>query len=214
MFPERSILYINTVGKPNADYRRLMHGFRSTVDMPNCILVPELMTAFPKAKIILSLRDSPEVWWKSWENTLARMGNPAFFFATLPLRSVRLMMLASYAVSTYRWTSLYGTDRWGPYIYDRHNNWVRSFVPPEKLLEFNVKEGWGPLCKFLDVPVPDVPFPRMNDTTSVNKHITKAIFLGLASWGVIFAGVGGAVYLLKREAVPWALKLARNHGIL
>jgi len=53
-----------------------------------------------------------------------------------------------------------------------YNNWVceiKATIPEEQLLIFNVKEGWEPLCKFLDVPIPDVPFPRTNDRAQMQK---------------------------------------------
>ena len=46
----------------------------------------------------------------------------------------------------------------------RHNDEVRRTIAPERLLEFQISEGWEPLCAFLDRPVPDAPFPRVNDT--------------------------------------------------
>lgn len=58
-------------------------------------------------------------------------------------------------------------DKWsteggyGPGHYEYHNEQVRKVVPKEDLLEFNVKQGWGPLCEFLGVEVPDVPFPNL-----------------------------------------------------
>ena len=54
------------------------------------------------------------------------------------------------------------------------NNWieeVKRTVPQEKLLVFSVKEGWGPLCKFLNVPIPDGPFPNTNDTAQMKKYV-------------------------------------------
>ena len=47
------------------------------------------------------------------------------------------------------------------------NDWVeqvKSEVPSDRLLVFQVKEGWGPLCQFLGVPVPEEAFPNVNDT--------------------------------------------------
>ena len=55
----------------------------------------------------------------------------------------------------------YSQEMYGPEFYRMHNEEVRRFVPQERLLEFNVKEGWGPLCKFLEVPEPDTPFPHL-----------------------------------------------------
>ncbi|CAM9092046.1 unnamed protein product [Ascophyllum nodosum] len=53
----------------------------------------------------------------------------------------------------------------------RHIEEIKAFVPTEKRLEFSVKEGWEPLCKFLGVPVPDVPFPRTNSRTEYNQVV-------------------------------------------
>ena len=54
------------------------------------------------------------------------------------------------------------------------NQWVdevKNTVPSEKLLVFEVKEGWGPLCEFLDVSVPNIPFPNTNDTAQMKKRL-------------------------------------------
>ena len=54
------------------------------------------------------------------------------------------------------------------------NQWVqevKNTVPSDKLLVFEVKEGWGPLCKFLEVPVPNIPFPNTNDTAQMKKRL-------------------------------------------
>ncbi len=65
----------------------------------------------------------------------------------------------------------------------------------DTLLEFNAKQGWGPLCEFLGVPVPDFPFPRVNDTKSWQAHVgqmkTKAAINALkilASFSVVVVG--------------------------
>ena len=57
------------------------------------------------------------------------------------------------------------------------NNWVEEVkrtVPKEKLLVFNVKEGWEPLCEFLKVPIPDIPFPNTNDSAQMKKYQNKS----------------------------------------
>lgn len=56
--------------------------------------------------------------------------------------------------------------------FNQHNEAVRHHVPPEKLLEYEVKEGWEPLCDFLDVPVPDEPFPRANTREVFRKRMS------------------------------------------
>lgn len=57
------------------------------------------------------------------------------------------------------WKRLYGL--YGKEIHTLHRGRVERTVPREKLLVFNVEEGWGPLCRFLGVEVPDLPFPRL-----------------------------------------------------
>ncbi|KZT50500.1 hypothetical protein CALCODRAFT_184575 [Calocera cornea HHB12733] len=147
----------------------------------------------PKAKVILSLRDSPDAWWKSFENTLGRMQTLSFLLTTLPLPSIRLLIRTGYTFGQHRLDKLYGGPL-DPDGYNRHNDWVRSVVPREELLEFNVKEGWEPLCKFLDVPVPHIPFPHTNDTAAVSMHLKKARALGLVSWAAIFGCAGATWY--------------------
>ena len=49
-------------------------------------------------------------------------------------------------------------------IFRRHLATVKASIPPERLLTFEAGDGWQPLCDFLDVPVPDEPFPRTNTT--------------------------------------------------
>lgn len=49
--------------------------------------------------------------------------------------------------------------------FEAHNAAVRETVPADRLLVFEVKQGWAPLCEFLEVPVPEGVFPRTNDRT-------------------------------------------------
>lgn len=65
---------------------------------------------------------------------------------------------------------------------ERHNAWVRSQVPKEKLLEMDLAEGWGPLCKFLGKPVPDEPFPRANDREARDRFMREKLIQASAAW--------------------------------
>ena len=66
------------------------------------------------------------------------------------------------------------------------------WMPPERLLEFDVRQGWQPLCAFLDRPVPpDTPFPRLNDrrwfrrvllTLRLAEWLVPALLLAVAAW--------------------------------
>lgn len=56
----------------------------------------------------------------------------------------------------------------------RHNEEVKRTVPADRLLVFQVKEGWEPLCHFLGKPVPPIPFPHLNDREHVRKWIAQS----------------------------------------
>ncbi len=59
---------------------------------------------------------------------------------------------------------------------------------------FQIKEGWEPLCKFLDLPVPDVPFPHVNESTSYGGRV-EFVFNLLALFTLsILLGVSGLIF--------------------
>ena len=66
-------------------------------------------------------------------------------------------------------------------VFVAHIEEVKRVVPPERLLVYNVAEGWAPLCEFLGVPVPDEPFPRLNEREflrAMARRIKLASILG------------------------------------
>ena len=58
-------------------------------------------------------------------------------------------------------------------VFNRHNQEVRDTIDPKRLLVFEAREGWEPLCRFLEVSVPDEPYPRLNDTASTQAMILR-----------------------------------------
>jgi hypothetical protein len=66
-------------------------------------------------------------------------------------------------------------------------------VPPEKLFFFNVKDGWGPLCKILDCPIPDEPFPHVNDSDAVQQTFVAFFKMAAVRWMQIFALSGALI---------------------
>jgi hypothetical protein len=77
---------------------------------------------------------------------------------------------------------------------------VKRVTPPNRLHFFNVAEGWEPLCKILNVPVPDEPFPRVNDKDQLQEDIQGLVIKGVLGWLQIF-GVVGAVVILMAYAL-------------
>lgn len=86
--------------------------------------------------------------------------------------------------------------------YINHYTSIRSKVPPSRLLEFESKDGWEPLCKFLGKPVPeDLPYPRVNDAKfTVNLH--RYIYW-IRVWGIFRMYIISGVVLILAIAVGW-----------
>ena len=65
---------------------------------------------------------------------------------------------------------------------DRYEAEVQRNVPAERLLVWSASDGWEPLCEFLEVPVPDQPFPHLNDTDTFIDRIVDGSLLTLQEW--------------------------------
>merc|ERR1712002_783500 len=141
----------------------------AAVDGPFCWEYERAMKVFPDAKVVLTLRE-PDTWVKSVKATvLHAMDNkfPLTLFPVLSLFSSDVRnkhtlikaMRGSHHDIEFKGAVIEGRGE------EYFNNWTKSVeqnVPADKLLKFSVKEGWKPLCEFLNVPIPDVPFPRVN----------------------------------------------------
>ena len=55
--------------------------------------------------------------------------------------------------------------------FDRHTAAVRAGIPKKRLLEYEVSQGWQPLCEFLGVDVPDTPFPKVNSREEMQARM-------------------------------------------
>jgi Sulfotransferase domain len=182
-----------------SELRKIMQGYRSTVDAPICDLIPELVAAYPDAKFILTTRDSEAIWWRSWRESVGIFFEIETWRTTLyrslifPVRFLRRMDVMTQEVNKRLrrdWGSI------GPHVYSQHNQRVRELVPKNRLLEYNVKEGWEPLCKYLGVEVPDQPFPRLNEGDSAKAIFVGHQLFGAFCWAAYLGLAGGAVYLV------------------
>jgi hypothetical protein len=65
---------------------------------------------------------------------------------------------------------------------ERHNEEVKRTVPAERLLVWTASEGWEPLCEFLELPVPEMPFPHVNDRTEFLNRVVDGSLQALTEW--------------------------------
>lgn len=146
-------------GKP-VDWKEVFAGYRSQVDWPGAHVWRELSVAFPAAKVIHSVRPE-EVWWNSFSKTIGKLGS-SYQQMQLPPH-IRNMTEAAFEMIGRQTFDGKMADRDGALaVYNLRTQQVREAIPPERLLVFDVVEGWEPLCRFLNVPVPNMPFPHLN----------------------------------------------------
>jgi glycosyltransferase involved in cell wall biosynthesis len=181
--PERHALWLEAVrckrlGEP-IDWRPLFAGYRATVDWPGAYFWRELVAVHPEAKVVLTMRD-PARWYDSLQRTsYARFEARTQTFAGRILFGVLAWLdpRTSQKYRTFQETVWEGTfdgrfsDRhYAIEVFDQHNREVQSEVAPERLLVFDVKEGWEPLCQFLGVAVPvGEPFPHTNSAAGFGR---------------------------------------------
>lgn len=153
------------------NWDEIFEGFRATVDWPSTAYYRELMEHYPNAKIVLTVRD-PDSWYRSTSETIYAVHK------TIPVWLKRLPPLATGArmIKATIWDGQlqgrFEDPEAARAVFRQHIENVRATVPPARLLVFHVREGWGPLCKFLGVPVPEnMPFPHVNERARMKRFL-------------------------------------------
>lgn len=176
-FPEHFDLHVDEWfamyrGEKTPDFVAMYEGVDAVTDLPPAFWYEELLQAFPDARVILTVRDSDEVWMQSLVNNRRQLQGQIRLFMLASLATllsakvrkvrnlVRMEVVAAYGAANAT-ASLYKKK------YKEHNERVQAVIPKEKLFVFNVKQGWDPLCEFLGVDVPSQEFPRANVASSV-----------------------------------------------
>jgi hypothetical protein len=170
-------------------WEEIFDGFQSTVDAPGHFFYKELIEVYPDAKVLLSTRD-PERWRQSMEQTVWAVRNGA---STMRLISdTRGTIDPGWAafldmIDGLLWEGE-GTladcrdpERL-PAAMERWTEEVRANVPADRLLVWDVTQGWEPLCEFLELPVPDQPFPNLNDSREFVERVVDGAILKLQEW--------------------------------
>ena len=137
-------------------------GYRSAVDWPTAHFWRELAAYYPEAKVILTVRN-PEAWYKSVAETIGLTMGPGNDPESFGVAVIGNGVFGgrfddrSHAIATY----------------EAHNAAVQAALPAERLLTYDVSEGWEPLCALLGKPIPTTPFPRTNSTAEFRARIGR-----------------------------------------
>ena len=187
------------------DFIAMYRDVDAVTDLPAADWFQEIYEAFPDAKVILSLRDNEEVWVKSFSKQVEILKTyggfvnrvsllwlrPILGVISAPSKAaetwkkstfVQLVVRVCYGSFNSKSTSLFKKK------YREHNERVQAVIPKERLLIYNVKQGWKPLCKFLECDVPEEEFPRENVALSIThqaisaelEEVKRKLFVALA----------------------------------
>ena len=172
----------------NANWHEIFDGFESTVDWPGSFHYRELIETYPDAKVLLSVR-SGESWARSMNDTICALHYGDTMMHDLSSARARIdphwrafvdlmkeMLSASGLLADGNGS---GTTAFAEAM-ERHNDEVRE--ASGDVLVWSPADGWEPLCAFLEVPVPDVPFPRTNDGAVFAERIVDSAIDALNEW--------------------------------
>ena len=140
------------------DWNEFLGGYVAAVDWPASAFWSQLAEANPDAIVVLTQRDDAATWWRSANETILKVGRKdelpeygdwlALFHELLQARIGEQWDDAATAMAAY----------------ERNDQDVRAAFPAERLVEWQPSDGWGPICRALDVPLPPIPFPHVNTT--------------------------------------------------
>lgn len=168
---EHSNFWLEVFEGKRKDLNYVLKDFNFALDAPSCFYWKELAKENPEAKIILTVRDSPEVWFESF--TALREFNNPFLSFMLPVYgsfTKYCKVMSEKTIDMFSANKAECIEK-----YQKHNEGVIEACEKEfkgRLLVFNVKDGWEKLCKFLNKNEPKIPFPKLNDKAEITKIVT------------------------------------------
>lgn len=193
-----------------SDWDRLIGQFRVSTDF-GAFFTEQLLAAYPEARVI-HVQRPVDKWVVSFRDSLLDnlcFGVRGFILCTLgplaglPTGIISKDLLQGFLSAKSRDESIKRL----PVVHREHSEMVRRTVPAGQILEYKLSDGWEPLCEFFNVPVPDEPFPHINegkDFRAICNHVSLMVLLGLgiriAYWSL---AIGASVYALRRMPSSW-----------
>jgi len=168
--PERLKYFKKAEKGEEVNWNELFNGYKAAVDYPVARYYKQITEFYPEAKVIHTLRD-PDEWYESASATI--------FWASKPysLRILKLAVHLPFSSEARRRIPVLMYNRklseleFGKDLenkekvikrYNKHYEEVIKKISDDRLLLFDPKSGWEPLCRFLKLPVPLIPYPKSN----------------------------------------------------
>jgi len=185
--PEQLKYWHELYATGTTDFDSLFDGFTSTVDFPGYINYKAIFKKYPDAKVILNDRD-PEEWYQSALHTVyaatpqtigQKLGLMKKMILSSRFRKIaKTFMLAEKYLWNVQYQGKFKDKDKAIQIYNDFNEEIKSHIPPDQLLIYNISDGWGPLCSFLNVSVPDAEFPFKNKRNEFHEQIKRMMATG------------------------------------
>lgn len=171
----------------NVDWPDIFDGYRAAVDWPTTYFWRQLTTAYPDAKVLLTVRDL-EDWWLSHVRMFQAGGEVVGEFTDEQRQwaedsGFARMRAALDTIVPAMFDGRLFEKEHCQRVFAEHVAQVRETLPEDRLLVFDVQEGWEPLCRFLGVDIPDESFPRVNVGENLVVNIRTAMRLARAQSG-------------------------------
>jgi hypothetical protein len=154
------------------EFDGLLGHCEAVTDTPPSYFGSELIAAYPDAKVILVQRDF-DAWERSFLPLLDVMWNPVYNLLTLldPQCLNRITKISNMIAKSKHVTSKEETKAKLQESYYTHYDTIRAATSPERLLNYELGSGWEPLCEFLGKPIPNEPFPHINESAALKDWI-------------------------------------------
>jgi hypothetical protein len=145
------------------DWDAVFRGYRAQADWPGARYWRELAAHYPEARVILTVRDADD-WFDSVQATIAPFVAARGSHPSPHADAIAAMAHEMIAVQVFR--DRMSDREHATRVFREHVAEVQATIPADRLLTFDLRQGWGPLCTFLGVPVPGMPFPKTNSSTA------------------------------------------------
>ncbi|KAF2102369.1 hypothetical protein NA57DRAFT_63340 [Rhizodiscina lignyota] len=196
-------------GLTRQDFDRILADCRAVTDLPCSMFVDELLRCYPEAKVIVNFREDVEAWHTSIAKTLVRIGN-SWTLALLSLFNNEMFWY--FHIWRTNFTQPWQISNWdarGRALYKEHYAHLRGVLNEQgrQSLEWRAEEGWEPLCKYLEQPVPDGPFPHGNTTPEfqgrAERSMKARMFKSMINISILLSLVlGGSIACIWHQKLP------------
>ena len=178
------------------DWNSVFSDFQAAVDWPAAAYYSELLKTFPEARVVFSYRH-PEEWYQSVSETIFNVAPSIPTWVRFLFPHVdRLALMIEKTVWQNELGGKFQDREHALNFFEQRLKQVKAAVPQEKLFVHAAADGWGPLCAFLEVGVPDIPYPRLNESARIKRFNRILKLLNYLPIGILLA-VGILIFLFR-----------------